>query len=148
MIQTNKSSATNMRTARVVTTVCPTLWGIRWLIHQAFSDALERVNGRPTQDAIYARRWIDAKTDWTLRHLPPPPEDVRAEFPGTFEWCCRWLGENPDDVRKHGLSPVCEGRPEVVGIDEVLKAWEETREQFISGGCVEKSGQMYMAEFL
>ena len=86
---------------------CATLWLCRKLIESAFVDAVRTRAGVLTPEAIDAEEWIHAKTDWTLRRpVVIPDEETRAEFPGSFEWACRWLGEHPDHVRANGLPPL------------------------------------------
>jgi hypothetical protein len=77
----------------------------RKLIESAFHSCLETDEaGRPTQDALDAWEWLSAHLNWTLRGKVPPQE-LRSEYYGSFEWACQWLSEDPDGVRKHGLAP-------------------------------------------
>src|ERR1035441_5567434 len=86
------------RTADSRTYADPTLLFCRRMIDQAFHDAIS-----PRSDiASDARSWLSARTDWTLRRLPPPPPEVRGEFLGSFEWACRVLAEDPDRIRANG----------------------------------------------
>ena len=141
MIQSNKSSVENMRTARVSVTTCPTLLFARRVVAQAFHDALECKDGKPTVDAWRAYQWLTANTDWTIHGQVIPPAEVREEFNGTFEWACRWLGESPEEVRLYGLSPL-RGMEPTGGIDAIVKAWDLAREEFLAAGAVERSGQL------
>jgi hypothetical protein len=76
--------------------------------------------------------WLAAKTDWTLSGSEIPPEQLRNEFYGTFEWACRWLGESPSAIREHGLPPprpvVFVKRPRarewVHGLSDIKRRWE------------------------
>ena len=94
----------NPRTAFSKDHPSPTLLIARRMIDQAFHDALQQRQGNPTQIATDARDWLAARTDWTLHAGVIPPPDLRPEFYGTFEWACRCLGENPDQVRARGLA--------------------------------------------
>ena len=105
----------------------------RRMIQQAYHDALTcGPDGRPTAGALDAWAWLAARTDWTLRSGPIPPEDARQEFGGTFEWACRWLEEDPSAIREHGLPPprpvVFVKRPRdrewVRGMPEIKRRWE------------------------
>src|SRR5215469_291247 len=87
--------------------VSPVLALCRAMVTGAFRDAIQCADGEPTPTAIEAVQWISARTDWThVPGCPIPPEEVRREFYGTFEWCCAWLGEDPDQVRQRGLPPL------------------------------------------
>jgi hypothetical protein len=86
---------------------CATLLLCRRLVESALWDAAQMCDGKPTQVALDAEEWINQRTDWTLRKpVVIPDAATRALFPGTFEWCCRWLGEDPDHVRVNGLPPL------------------------------------------
>lgn len=91
----------------------PALLFARRLVESAFADACQTRNGQPTECAQDAIRWLEARTDWTLRReMPIPPADIRREFYASFEWACRLLQEHPDHVREHGLpAPICRAAP-------------------------------------
>jgi hypothetical protein len=113
------SHAENYRTADSRTYADPTLLFCRRMIDQAFHDALN-----PRGDiAGEARSWLAARTDWTLRKTAePPPREVREEFAGTFEWACRILQENPQDVRANGLT-----RTFYVGSSQGAETWAKRK---------------------
>ncbi len=107
----------------------------RRLIETAFHDAIQTDSrGRPTERALESWQWLSARTDWTLGGKEPPPPDVREEFFGTFEWACRWLGENPDMVRARGLPPHGalvfvnhqRRRDWVHGLPDIKRRWENS----------------------
>jgi hypothetical protein len=88
------------------------------MIDQAFHDAIS-----PRSDiASDARSWLSARTDWTLRRLPPPPPEVRGEFLGSFEWACRVLAEDPDRIRANGLA-----RTFYVGSSQGAETWAKNK---------------------
>ena len=111
-----------------------TLLICRRMIELAFADALQcDSRGHPTERALESWEWISAKTDWTIygKQAPPPPE-LRSEYPGTFDWCVQWLGENPDHVRDAGLPEFIpfvhvEGRQHrdhIKGLPDVKRRWQ------------------------
>lgn len=113
-LQTAKASKLPpLRSARVDISECPALLNSRKAIELAFKEAKLTRFGEPTDVALWALDWIMARTDWTKLNLagrdelwstPPPPQQIRKEFIGTFDWCCHWLDEDPVDVRNIGLS--------------------------------------------
>lgn len=113
-LQTVKASKLPpLRSARVDMSECPALLNPRKAIELAFKDAKLCRFGAPTPVALEAIDWIMSRTDWTKLNIahrediwsvPPPPLAIRKEFSGTFEWCCQWLDEDPNEVRKIGLS--------------------------------------------
>lgn len=116
---------------------CPTLLFARRAIEQAFWDACQTRNGMPTETAHEALAWIEARTDWTHYGMQPPEdESVRRELWGQFDWCCRWLGEDPNQVRSVGLPrparPQCAQerhslRRHVAGLSAVHEARKRAR---------------------
>ena len=111
----------------------PTLLLARRMIEQAFNDAVQcGSNGQPTERARDAWAWISAKTDWTIDRGPIPPKGIRDEFYLSFEWCCRWLSEDPDVIRAQGLPPPPamvlvkhrRAREWVRGLSDVKRQWE------------------------
>lgn len=123
---------------------CPALLQTRKLIELAFADAKQVKNGRPTEDALHAVDWIMGRTDWSklsietrmeLWRAPAPPEEIRREFAGTFEWCCQWLGEDPDKVRNTGLPDVklYNVNPTNGGLPKVYDTWNSKRQRGSSG---------------
>lgn len=93
---------TPIRTAFVKNHSSPTLLIARRMIEQAFHDSRLKRNGVPTESALEAQEWLNARTDWTIHGGEAPPPELRQEFPGTFDWACRWLGENPEQIRGQG----------------------------------------------
>jgi len=74
------------------------------MIESAFRDATKNIQRRAYTAARDAVIWLTAKTDWTRRRdVPSPPPELRREFPFSFEWCCRLLDLNPDELREHGI---------------------------------------------
>jgi hypothetical protein len=103
------------------------------LIQDAFHACLDTdAAGRPTQDALDAWEWLSAHLNWTLRGEEVPPEELRAEYFGSFEWACQWLSEDPAEVREHGLPPPkvmirAAGRRErewIKGLPDVRRHWD------------------------
>lgn len=116
------------------THVNPILRFCRALVENAFADA-RRVrrdgNGRrvPTLESLEAVMWITSRTDWTAMHKIPPAE-IRAEYWGSFEWCCQWLGADPDEVRARGLPQAWGGLTSCYGagfseggLPSILRIW-------------------------
>src|ERR1017187_6786421 len=67
-----------------------TLLIARRLIEQGFHDALAvGRDGRPTESALESWEWLTARTDWTRHNRAIPPPELRQQFYGSFEWCCR-----------------------------------------------------------
>ncbi|MGO9517368.1 MAG: hypothetical protein ACLPND_10020 [Candidatus Korobacteraceae bacterium] len=108
----------------------PTLLICRRMVEQALHDACQVRQGRPTELALESWEWLTAKTDWTLHGGPAPPAELREGFYGSFEWACRWLGENPARVREQGLQPCANfndgqtRREWVQGLPDVKRVWE------------------------
>jgi len=107
------------------------------MIQKAFEAALEtNYRGEPTQDALDAVEYIESRTDWTLTRGAIPPEELRKEFALSFEFCCRWLGYSPQEIRERGL-PRAHGNREtgstfddsrhVPGLDFVRDYWRRRR---------------------
>ena len=80
----------------------PLLLLCRLMIERAFRSACYTHDGVPTQDACDAVEWITSRLDWTGTGSVPP-EDIRTEFYMSFEYCCRWLDLDPDQIRRSGL---------------------------------------------
>lgn len=122
---------------------CPALIYPRKLIELAFADARQIKEGRPTSQALDAVDWIMARTDWAKLGIdqrmevwrqPAPPEDIRKEFFGTFDWCCQWLGEDPAHVRNSGLRGTSyNANPTKGGLPSVYSNWQEKRNRQRSG---------------
>jgi len=139
---------------RINISSCPALIFPRKLIETAFADAkqVDKETGQPTQLALDAVDWIMGKTDWTslsvdlreeLWRQPSPPEEIRQQFYGTFDWCCEALSFNPDEVRSAGLpharlrnsnwkydSPQRNSyneNPTVGGVQGIYATWKERR---------------------
>jgi hypothetical protein len=94
----------HLRTELPPQRVTPGLHLCRKLIEDAFLSACQCRNGRPTQDALDAHEWLSSSLNWTRRNdgkIPPP--SLRAEYIGSFSWCCQWLGFDEDVVRETGL---------------------------------------------
>jgi len=103
-VDVNRSTPEQVATEPAPMRPCATLLLCRKLIESAFLDASRTRAGALTQTAIDAETWIHARTDWTLQKpVRIPSVEERTEYPGSFDWCCRWLGEDPDHVRQHGL---------------------------------------------
>jgi hypothetical protein len=96
----------------------PTQLFARRLIDSARHDALSP----RSEIAADARAWLSARTDWTLRKLPPPPPEVRGEFIASFEWACRILQEDPQHVRANGLA-----RTFYVGSSQGAETWAKNK---------------------
>jgi hypothetical protein len=114
------------------TNAFPALLFARRLVEIAFHDALQcGSDGRPTERALEAWAWLTDRLDWTLHRHKPPPEEIRSEFYGSFEWCCRWLGESPDQVRGAGLPDIrarvfiARQRPRdsIRGLPDIKRRW-------------------------
>jgi hypothetical protein len=140
LLQSRNKIHHSFRTAVVKTPTYPTLLFARRMIVQAFHDAMQCRNGKPTEQAVEAFDWLNGHTDWTLSGNDLiPPENLRQEFYGTFEWACRWLEEKPDHVRTHGLANVC-GMGFTGGLRTVMSAWEAAEEKIgdisLSAGAV------------
>jgi hypothetical protein len=97
------------------TTAYPGLLFLRKMIDDAFHIA----RGRHMEAAAEARKWINEPTDWTL-HKELTPD--HAKYYGSFEWCCHWFGENPDQVRAEGLSPAHR-----VGSSQGAETWAKNK---------------------
>jgi len=174
---TNRTTRQQFSTEPAAPHPSPLLLLCRALIENAFADAVRCAQGKPTAEALEALEWIESRTDWTRRKnhkiatgdgsLPIPSEDARKEFPGTFDWCCRWLNEDPDDVRQRGLPhPVVRdlqpghgirayapmrsrvartsvhGKRHVAGVGAVREAWDRARQTYqarIAAGLVEET---------
>jgi hypothetical protein len=103
----------------------------RRLIEAAFHECLETEHdGRPTAAALESWEWLSARLNWTLRGEGVPPEELRSEFYGSFEWACLWLSEDPDTVRQNGLAPAHafiksarNHRDWVAGLPDVQRRW-------------------------
>jgi hypothetical protein len=80
----------------------------RRLIEGALIDATKTSRGKPTAEALLAREWLEADCDWTRKGVVPPLTLRQEGFPGSFDWCCRWLSLDPGEVRRNGLPyPTC-----------------------------------------
>jgi hypothetical protein len=98
----------------------PLLLLARRLVESAFHDAVRTRDGRPTEEARLAREWLESDLDWTRKGVVPPPE-LRRQYPGSFQWCCRWLSLDPQEVREHGL-------PQTTCADRSMSEhWQRTR---------------------
>ena len=111
-----------------------TLLIARRLIEQGFHDALAvGRDGRPTESALESWEWLTARTDWTRHNRAIPPPELRQQFYGSFEWCCRWLDEDPERIRTQGLTPThgigsSQGREtwsgeRIQGLPDVQRRW-------------------------
>jgi len=94
----------------------PALLMLRLTIELALRDCLRTHEGRPTQEALDAAIWVEARTDWTRRPRPIPPEAIRGEIVFSFEWCCSLLNLDAEDIRQHGL-------PRLSGFAHNSKQW-------------------------
>lgn len=89
--------------ARNVTRANPLLLMLRLTLELALRDALRTHQGRPTSEALDAVTWIVARTDWTRRRGPIPPEEIRGEIIFSFEWCCSLLDLSAQEIRQRGI---------------------------------------------
>lgn len=117
----------------------PILLFCRRLIEDAFHAACQCVHGEPTEDALESFAWLLARSDWTLygrmeRAGGPPSAQAREEYSGTFEWACRWLGEDPAKVRRSGITPLVSvagarnlEHKHVAGIPAIYEAWRQAQ---------------------
>jgi hypothetical protein len=121
--------------------VFPVLLLARRAVEEAMEDARKFQNGEPTEDAVDAILWIEATTDWTRMkradgHVPIPPRECQAEFPGTFDWCCRLLGLAPEVVRQVGLPTTSftrsNGNPTAGGLAAIYECWAEQRSAWLA----------------
>jgi hypothetical protein len=112
----------------------PTQLFCRRLIESGFHDALQTRSGRPTSIALDAYEWLSAQTDWTRYGIAAPPPELRREHYCSFEWAVSWLGEDPEKVRRQGLTPShrvgsSQGREtwtgeRVRGLPDIKRRWE------------------------
>lgn len=98
------------------THVSPILALLRLMISSAFKDAKECSGGEPTETAMDAVAWL--MKDAPSRYVTPP---------GSFAWCCSWLGFDPQTIREHGLPAVgshylC-GADRTSGLSAIFEQW-------------------------
>jgi len=103
-------------------------------IELALRDCLRTHEGRPTQEALDAAIWVEARTDWTRRPGPIPPEAIRGEIVFSFEWCCSLLNLDAEDIRQHGLPRLSgfahNSKQWLPGLDGIRAHWEKAREEY------------------
>ena len=125
------------RTKHVLVAPSPVLLICRRAISLAFHDATFCRQGFPTPMAEEALAWILDRLDWTLVKRPDgtfpiPPPEIRAELVLSFEACCRWLGEDPDEVRAQGLSRSgVDYANNIKGIPHVLAIRREAHDRWL-----------------
>jgi len=90
------------------------------MIEHAIEEAKHTCHGRPTSHALFARQWIMRKPNWS----------DRAEFYGSFEWCCHWLSRDIELVRTNALAEVdaATQTAEIVAMNEQAAAAEPQME--------------------
>jgi len=91
----------------------PLLLMARLCLESAFRDCLKlESDGRPSEDAVNAMTWIRDDLDWTAVPLqrrieawgaPAPPPHIREEFCFSFQFCCRVLELDPQEIRNNGI---------------------------------------------
>ena len=122
-----RNSPDPIRTAPGPTRTDPLLALMRSMISSAFKDAKRCKHGEPTDTAMQALEW-----------LMEEPENKWVTPPGTFAWCCSWLGFRPETIRECGLPPVSfvflVGGDDTKGLPEVFRVWAEHRAAFLRAG--------------
>jgi hypothetical protein len=70
------------------------------MLQAAHDDALKTSNGKPTEHALDARRWI-------MRDVQA--SDAEWEWKGSFNWCCHWLDRSAtqrEELRRRWLEEI------------------------------------------
>jgi len=120
--------------SRDVTRAQPVLLMLRLTIELALRDALRVRDGMPTEEALDAVTWIQARTDWTRRRGPIPPAELRGENVFSFEWCCSLLNLDAEQTRQHGLLRLSglahNSKHWLPGLPGIRAHWQKAHEEY------------------
>jgi hypothetical protein len=123
----NRHTQDPLRSAPAPMRVEPALALSRAMISSAFHDAKRCAHGVPTTIAMDAVCWL--LEDAPSKYVTPP---------GSFAWCCSWLGFDRETIRQRGLPEVrsvyLAGADHTRGLDEVFSVWAAHRAAYLAAG--------------